>query len=185
MKTIGDRITFEDTPKRTTVVIVPDQSVLINVVMGAWLAMWYAVGFVVVWSLTTLSLIEQERIILWIFLVFWLYYAVRISKSFFWMLYGKELLKVDTDAFHLKKSFFTYGKSNLYLFDNIKEFQFEVPEPRSFQAAWESSPWINGGERFSFTYFGKVKRFGRKLNEKETQLLYNLLTSRIKKFRKK
>ena len=79
----------------------------------------------------------------------------------------------------------TYGKSIPYLFDNIKDMQFEVPEIRSLQSAWESSPWINGGERFSFIYFGKVKKFGRKLNEKDAQLLFNLLTNKVKKFRKK
>ena len=165
MKTIGDRITFEDTPKRTTVVITPDKHMLTNVLIGAWLAMWYA--------------------IVYIFLVFWLYYAVRISKSFFWVLYGKELIKIDSDALHIKKSFMSYGKAIPYLFDNIKEMQFEVPEIRSLQSAWESSPWINGGERFSFMYFGKVKKFGRKLNEKDAQLLFNLLTNKVKKFRKK
>ena len=185
MKTIGDRITFEDTPKHTTVVITPDKNIFTNVLMGAWLAMWYAIGFVVVWSIFALVLTEQERLILYIFLVFWLYYAVRISKSFFWILYGKELIKVDSDAFHLKKSFLTYGKSIPYLFDNIKEFQYEVPESRSLQSAWEASPWINGGERFNFMYFGKVKKFGRKLNEKDAQLLLNLLTNKIKKYRKK
>jgi hypothetical protein len=185
MKTIGNRISFEDKPGKTTVVIVPENNVFINVVMGAWLAMWYAIGFTVAWSLFTLSLIEQERIILYIFLVFWVYYAFRISKSFFWILYGKELIKVDSDGFYIKKSFMTYGKSILYLFNNIKDFQFEVPEARSFQSAWESSPWINGGERFSFMYFGKGKRFGRKLNEKDAQLLFNLLINKIKKHRKR
>ena len=179
MKTIGNRITFEDTPKRTTVVITPDKHILTNVLMGAWLAMWYAIGFVVVWSIFVLSLTEQESIILYIFLVFWLYYAVRISKSFFWILYGKELIKVDSDALHIKKSVMTYGKAIPYLFDNIKDLQFEVPEARSLQSVWESSPWINGGERFSFIYFGKVKKFGRKLNEKDAQLLFNLLTNKI------
>jgi hypothetical protein len=53
------------------------------------------------------------------------------------------------------------------------------------QSAWESSPWISGGERFSFEYFGKVKQFGRKLDQKEAQLLFNLLNTKIKQFRKK
>ena len=79
----------------------------------------------------------------------------------------------------------TYGKAIPYLFDNIKDLQFEVPEALSLQSVWESSPWINGCERFSFMYFGKVKKFGRKLNEKDAQLLFNLLTNKIKKFRKK
>ena len=79
----------------------------------------------------------------------------------------------------------TYGKSVPYYFGNIKDFRFEIPEVRSLQSAWEASPWISGGERFSFEYFGKIKRFGRKLNKKDSQLLFNLLSNKIKKFRKK
>ena len=68
---------------------------------------------------------------------------------------------------------------------SVTDFRFEIPEVRSLQSAWEASPWISGGERFSFEYFGKIKRFGRKLNQKDSQLLFNLLSNKIKKFRKK
>jgi len=43
--------------------------------MGAWLGMWYAIGGTVIWALNVMRLKEQEELILWIFLVFWLYYA--------------------------------------------------------------------------------------------------------------
>ena len=185
MKWIGKRISFEDISKKTTVIIIPENNVLINVLMGAWLGMWYCIGFVVIWSLFELKLTEQENIILYVFLVFWMYYAFRISKSYLWILFGKEMIMVNVDAFHVKNSFLKYGKSDPYYFTNMRNFRFEIPEIRSFQSAWESSPWISGGERFSFEYFGKLKRFGRKLNEKDSQLLYNLLNSRIKQYNKK
>ena len=116
MKWIGERISFDDSSKMTTVVISPDSNVLINVLMGAWLGMWYCVGFMVIWSLFNLELTEQESIILYVFLVFWLYYAFRISKSYLWRLFGKELIKINEEAFYLKKSFMTYGKSVPYYF---------------------------------------------------------------------
>ena len=185
MKWIGKRISFEDTKKKTTVVIIPERNHLINTLMGAWLGMWYCIGAVVVWSLFQLKLSEQESIILYIFLVFWFYYAFRITKSYLWLLFGKELIKVDADAFYIKNSFWKYGKAIPYYFDNIKAFGFEIPEDRSLQSVWESSPWVGGGERFSFEYFGKLKKFGRKLNERDAQLLSNLLTAKFKQYRKK
>ncbi len=185
MKYIGDRISFDDTKQKTTVVIIPERNHLINIVMGAWLGMWYCVGSVVIWSLFMLHLSQQESLILYIFLVFWLYYAFRITKSYLWRLFGKELLKIDTDAFYIKNSFLKYGKAIPYYFDNIKDFRYEIPEVRSLQSAWESSPWISGGERFSFEYFGRVKKFGRKLNERDARLLSNLLLAKIKHFSKK
>jgi hypothetical protein len=43
----------------------------------------------------------------------------------------------------------------------------------------EQSPWVKGGERIDFQYFGKTIRFGRKLNQKDTELLFKLITKRI------
>ena len=184
MKTIGDRISFEDSKAKTTVVIVPEKNLFVNALMGAWLGMWYCIGGIVIWSLIQLSLNEQERIILYIFLIFWMYYAFRISKAYLWLIFGKELLKLDRDGFHIKNSFFSYGKLRTYYFSNIKDFQFDIPENRTIRAVWESSPWVSGGERFEFEYFGKHKKFGRKLNFKESKLLFDLLKAKIKTYSK-
>ena len=184
MKTIGDRISFEDSKAKTTVVIVPEKNLFVNALMGAWLGMWYCIGGIVIWSLIQLSLNEQERIILYIFLIFWMYYAFRISKAYLWLIFGKELLKLDRDGFHIKNSFFSYGKLRTYYFSNIKDFQFDIPENRTIRAVWESSPWVSGGERFEFEYFGKHEKFGRKLNLKESKLLFDLLKAKIKTYSK-
>jgi hypothetical protein len=60
-----------------------------------------------------------------------------------------------------------------------------VPEERSIQRVWEASPWIRGGERIEFEYNGKMIRFGRKLNEKDAKLLFQLVTRRIEERMKK
>ncbi|MEY3844789.1 MAG: hypothetical protein RL293_1211, partial [Bacteroidota bacterium] len=131
-----------------------------------WLAMWYVIGGTVFWALNVMPLKEQEVIILWIFVVFWCYYAFRVTKSFLWIMFGQ-------------KSILSYGKSFPYYFDNIKNMTYEIPKPGSLQGIWESSPWINGGERFSFDYFQKKVSFGRKLSEKEAKLLSQLITKKI------
>jgi len=180
MKLIGERISFLDTKNKLTIVIEPDKNGFVNALMGAWLSMWLTIGGLVIWSLYTLKLTEQESLILYIFLVFWYYYAIRVTRSFLWLLFGKELLKLDEVALSIKKSILTYGRSTSYFNENINNFNFEIPDKSSIQSVWEASPWINGGERFSFEYYDKVIRFGRKLNEKDAQLLFNLLSKQIK-----
>ncbi|MBL1280098.1 MAG: hypothetical protein COA33_007495, partial [Fluviicola sp.] len=60
------------------------------------------------------------------------------------------------------------------------------PKEKSIQAAWEKSPWIIGGDRIEFEYLGKLVKFGKKLNDKDTQLLFALITKRIdQRLRKK
>jgi hypothetical protein len=185
MKWIGERISFVDENNKTTIVILPDKKFWINGVMGAWLAMWYTIGIVVIWSLNALSLSKQEKIILFVFLSFWVYYAFKVSRSFLWLLYGKELIKIDEASFHFKKSIKSYGKSVPYYFENMRNFSLKIPEANSIQVVWEASPWVGGGERLTFEYFGKEIRFGRKLNEKDAKLLFNLVNKRITERKRK
>lgn len=185
MKLIGNRISFNDSKEKFTVVIEPEKNGFVNSLMGAWLSMWLTIGVIVIWSLATLKLKEQEQIILYVFLVFWFYYAFRVTRSFLWLLFGKELIKIDEVSLTIKKSIKNYGQSIPYYFENIKNLKLEVPKKNSIQVVWESSPWINGGERLNFEYFDKVVRFGRKLNEKEAQLLFNVIAKQLKERSKK
>jgi len=185
MKSIGERISFNDSKGKMTIVIEPEKNLLVNSLMGAWLSMWLTIGVVVIWSLAILKLTEQEKIILYVFLAFWFYYAFRVSKSFLWLIFGKELVKIDEVSVTIKKSIRNYGGSVPYYFENIKNINFEFPDSTSIQSLWESSPWINGGERLCFEYFDKEIRFGRKLNQKESTLLFNLITKKIKEITKK
>ena len=64
-------------------------------------------------------------------------------------------------------------------FTFIKKMSLSQPKPNSIQAVWESSPWVQGGERIEFEYRGKLVRYGRKLEEKDAKLLFQLITKRI------
>lgn len=179
MKWIGERISFVDDKIRTTIVILPETATWIRGLMGAWVAMWMVIGATIVWSYFTFTLTQQEKIIIFVFMTFWTYYAIKVVRSFFWILWGKELIKIDEAALHYKKSIKNYGKSTPYYLQNIKKISLFQPKERSIQSVWEASPWIRGGERIEFEYMGKIIRLGRKLDEKESKLLFNLITKRI------
>jgi hypothetical protein len=131
------------------------------------------------WALFSLKLTQKEEIILWVFLAFWLYYALKVMRSLFWILWGKELIKIDEVALHYKRSIKKYGKSIPYYFENMKKVSLEQPKSGSFQAIWESSPWVGGGERIEFDYKGRIVRFGRKLEERDAKLLFDLITKKV------
>ena len=182
MNSISERISFIDHSDKTTIVILPKNQPLVVLLMGAWLGMWLCIGLVSLWALGNLGLTKQEKIILWIFMSFWIYYSFKVGYSFIWLVWGKEKLKINEIGIHIKNSIRNYGKSRVYYFENIKDLSFEIPEERSFQAVWESSPWINGGERFHFLYFGKLIKFGKKLSKKEAQLLSQVIEKRMRKY---
>jgi len=179
MKWIGERISFSEEKNKTTIVINPDDITWLKAVMGAWVSMWYAIGGIVTWAYFKLPLSQQESLILVIFMVFWLYFAYKVTRSFLWLLWGKELIKIDEVSLYYKKSIKKYGKSTPYYLENISKIELNHPKEKSIQAAWEKSPWIAGGERIEFDYLGKRVKFGRKLNEKDANLLFKLITKRI------
>ena len=185
MKWIGKRVSFVDDKQKTTIVIYPESNVLIKGIIGAWVAMWMTIGATIIWSYFSLKLTNQENIIIYIFMTFWVYYAVKVFRSFAWLMWGKELIKIDETALFYKKSVKKYGKSVPYYFENIQKMSLFIPRDKSLQASWEASPWVRGGERIEFEYFGKMIRFARKLNEKDAKLLFSLVTKKIEERLKK
>jgi len=179
MKWIGKRISFSEDKSKTTIVIYPKDIGWMKSLMGAWVFMWLTMGAIVIWSYTKMEFTQQESIIVFVFLAFWVYYAYKVTKSWFWIMWGKELIKIDEASLRYKRSVRKYGKSVPFLLENISKMRMHKLEQKSFQAAWEKSPWIVGGERLEFDYMGKVVKLGRKLDEKDAQLLFKLLTKRI------
>ncbi len=179
MKWIGNRISVVDGKDKTTIVIGNEKKPLITGLMGAWIFMWYGIGFTMTWSYFVMKLTQQEKLIIVIFMAFWLYYAVRVTRSFLWLMWGTENLKIDSISLTIKNATGKAGKARLYYLENIKKIRLELPKTKSLQSAWESSPWVRGGERIEFDYMGKVIRLGQKLPEKDATLLFNLLTKRV------
>ena len=179
MKWIGERISFVDDKEKSTFVIYPSSPTWVKGLMGAWCAMWLVIGITIIWSAFTFKLSDQENIIIVIFLAFWAYYAAKVGRSYFWILWGKELIKVNEAALFYKRSVKQFGKSTPYYLENIKKIRMSQPKENSLQAVWETSPWVRGGERLEFDYLGKTIRFGRKINEKDAKLFFNVLTKKV------
>jgi len=179
MKWIGKRISIVEQNHKTTIIIAPDRKIWINALMGAWISMWYVIGISVVSAFFILVLSKQEKLILVIFLSFWLYYAVRVTRSFLWLMWGSENIKIDKTSMTIKNSTGKLGVAKPYFLENIRKIRTAVPKERSWQQAWESSPWVSGGERIEFDYLGSTIRLGKKLPEKECVLLFQFITKKI------
>lgn len=196
MKWIGKRISFVEQETKTTIIITPETPGVFKALIGAWVFMWGAIGAYLIWYLfesfsrkaitaKELSTIQQEQIIIAVFLAFWAYYFVRVGRMFLWLNWGREYLKMDKIAFTIKQSIGPYGRAKQYFLENITKMSVFTPEKNSIQAAWENSPWIRGGERIEFEHFGKRIRFGRKLDEQEAKQLFQLVTKKLDDYLKK
>lgn len=179
MKWLSERISFDEDKQKVTFVIYPEKNGLIRSLMGAWFGMWLAIGGTIIWSLIALKFTQQETVFLYVFIAFWFYYALKVGRSFFWILWGKELIKINETSFTYKRSIKNYGKATPYYLENIKKVRIFQPKDKSLQSVWEASPWVRGGERIEFDYMGKVIRLGRKLEEKELKLFFNLINKKL------
>jgi hypothetical protein len=50
MKWIGKRISFVEEKNKTTIIIYPEDLLWVKALMGAWIAMWIAIGAVITWA---------------------------------------------------------------------------------------------------------------------------------------
>ncbi len=192
MKFIGENISFVDTDTKTTIIIVPKTSGIFKSLFGAWVCMWFILGCAGAWGWYTFvgtdqneANAQQQHIIMLVFMAFWTYYFYRVVRSFLWVMFGKELIKIDKIAFTIKRAYRSFGKMNEYYIENIKKMELHLPKERSFQQAYENSPWIQGGERIQFEYMNKNIRFGRKLNEKDAKLLFQLVTKKVEIYQRR
>ena len=181
MKWISERISVKKHSNFTTIVISPSKNFWTTILLGTWLSMWFTIGVLVISSFYMFDLKNQEKIILWIFLSFWTFFFIRISKSFLWIHYGKELIKLGEFSFDYKRSIFNYGKAHVIFYENIKEITTHFPKENSLESVWESSPWISGGERIYLETKLKTYKIGRKLSTQESHSLVDTINNQIKK----
>jgi len=181
MKWISERISVKKQPNYTTIVIRPIKNIWTSLLLGSWLGMWIMIGIAVVCSFFIFELSNQEQIILFVFLSFWLYYSIKIGYTFLWIHYGKELIKLDENGINYKRSIFKYGKMHVIFYENVLTINYHFPKENSFESVWESSPWISGGERINIETKLKRYKVGRKLNQVETYPIVDIIKTSIKK----
>jgi hypothetical protein len=178
MHLLSERLSYQDHSNYTTFIILPPNIGSKRAIMGAWFSIWMIIGTIITYQILTIK-DQQQWLILIIFMCFWAYYAFRVGRGFFWLLWGKELLKIDDNAFWIKKSIKGFGKSIPYYHENIDKIRLSLPKEGSMQIVYEATEWVVGSGTVEIEYFGKIKSFGLKLNESEAKQLYQVVLKRL------
>ena len=181
MKWIGERINFVDQKDKLTIVILPPRVGFQRYLMLIWMAFWLFVGVVVMLQFFQ-EYTQKEKLVLFIFMSFWIYFAVRVGRSLLYLFFGREFVKVDENALYVKQATGRYGSSYQYFLENISKFQLVSVKENSFQSTYENAPWVRGTNKLQFEYMGKTRSFGRKLSEKDAEILFKLITKRIEQY---
>jgi hypothetical protein len=197
-KLIGDRISTEDHEKSTTIIVLPKRVRWKDIIFTTWVLGFTFAGCYMVYLLffggiNDLNVGEnfdedvrrQQLIYLTIFVSFWAYFEYITVKALLWTLFGKEMLMIDSEALHVKRSILNYGKSHRYFFENIKKFRVENTNETSLNKYLDNAYWSGGSDSIKLEYQGKQKSFGRKLDDKNANLLLRFINNRIKKRKKR
>lgn len=193
IKWIGDRISTKDHQDHTTIIIYPKKEKVKEFLLLLWVLGFTFVGiymfYLLLWGLDDVlvngddveEIRDKQKIYLIVFLGFWIYFEYKTVMALLWYKFGKELIKIDDVAVSIKRSIFSYGKASRYLFENIKDFKTVEQDNTTFSHFFDNAYWTIGTDALSFSYFGKTKLFGRRLDEKSAKLLLRFIDDRVKK----
>ena len=181
MKWIGERISFLDKKESISFVIYPPKLGRKKGLLITWFVLWLLIGGYVSAQMFK-DYNEQEKLSLFIFMVFWLYFAIRVFRTMLFLFFGSEYIKLDKNSLRIKRSTGTYGRSKQYFIENITKFSLITLKESSFQKVYDDSLWVRGSNRIEFEFFKKRISFGRKLDEKDSKMMFQILTKRIEKF---
>jgi len=198
-KWIGNRINYVDSPKECTIIISPKRSRWKESILFAWLLGYTFVGLYMIYLLffgmetinnsqiegDPLENLRNQQIYLAVFIAFWAYFEFKVVKGFLWLVGGKEFIRITKDEFTIKNGYFMYGKAKRYFTENMKRIDLVEHKTFSFGFDYENAFWRQGTDNIIFDYQGKSVGFGKKLEEKEANLLMRLTKDRIKKLGKK
>ena len=176
---IGDRITFWKEKDKVEIHISGKVKPWQESLLFAWLGMWTLCGlYIMVFFFQELNM--EEKLFLFVYLVFWGYFEYIVGRTWMWRKWGKEVIQVEGGNLELTNQVRKSGQTNRYFVQNIKNLSFEA-EKSSFISIYFNSFWIRGGERISFQYMGKEVRFGRQLSEDECKRLLSVLKKYLRK----
>ncbi|MDX1653341.1 MAG: hypothetical protein R3277_12665 [Brumimicrobium sp.] len=181
MKWIGERISFVDHKEYVTFVIYPPNIGNKKYLILIWSLAWLAIG-AYVFTQFFYDYSEKEKIVLIIFMSFWVYFAVKVFRTLLYLFFGREFIKIDKTALRLKTATSNYGQARQFFLENITKFSVLSLKDNSLQNIYDRSPWVRGSNRIHFEYMGKHYSFGRKLEEKDARLLFGVITKRINQY---
>jgi len=181
MQEIGKRITYHFHDDYSTVIINGQTDAWKTNVMLAWFIGWLFSGISVIYSFYNYEYESNQQTFLLVFMVFWAYFLVKITRVLLWRKFGMEFIKIDDDRLTIKKSILGYGIARPYLTANVKDFQLEEVNNKSYVKVFNDSFWVIGRGTLMMKTNSEDVNFGSQLSTEDSKKLIKLMTKLIKK----
>jgi hypothetical protein len=174
MEYIGKRISVKRSDNEISIVIVSQSEKLKNILLFSWFFIWTVSGIVVM-SQYFKAPDPNTKVMLIVWMGFWIYFEYRIFRAFMWRKYGVEKIKLRENKFFYKRDVAGKGKVKVYEFDFIKDLRIIEPKENSFADSMSNSYWLVAGEKIAFDYYGREIRFAMQIEDVEAKALLKLI----------
>lgn len=183
MEYISPRISVQKKSDVTSIVILASADNRKRNLLGLWLFAWTVCGVIVFMYFFRIT-DSKEKLMVFVWLCFWVYFEYMVAKAFRWRSSGVEKMKIKDGYLYMMREIGGKGKKKVYEIDVIKDLRRQ-DEANDLKRTLNRSYWVVGGETLAFDYFGKSVRFGLQLDEKESSELLKTLQREMKASRKK
>jgi len=178
---ITDRISYSENDGILTVVISGKVEKWQESLLTVWMVAWTFCGVYVFTQLIAGEYAKEERLIMFVYEVFWTYFEWKLVYAFFWRKWGNEIIKVSEESVRIKNNIKNYGKVKNYFVENIEELQCINSPTKSFAKVMGNSFWNITEKTISFSYFDKLIVFGIQLKNKESKKIVKIITTHLRK----
>lgn len=185
MKLIGERVSYKNHEDYSTIVISTNIDKWKETLLFTWLLGWTICGVVFFYFLFTGDFIKEEKMMLIVMCVFWLFFEIRIGKVYFWRKTGMEFIKIDKDLMTIKRSIKGFGKAIPYQLGRIRDVQGLEINPKGFSKSMNDSFWVIGLGTVRFFYNEKEVRFGAQLSTKDAEKLAKIVNKLLREYNQK
>lgn len=191
MEYIGKRISILRKDDEISFAILPASEQWKKYLLLVWLILWTACGVVVFMYAFQMNELpgdpeemKKQRLFIFIWICFWLYFEYIMIKALRWRTSGVEKLWLKNGNLYYKREVGGRGKVHHYNAEALKDLRLHE-EGSDLVKTLNRSYWVVGGETIAFDYYGKVVRFGLQMEEKEAQELIKRLNHAMKLFGKR
>lgn len=171
---ISERISYVKDGNNLSLVITANHSKSKTRFLLGVLLLWLLGGGIIIFNFASLSG-EQSKVMLLVWLGFWIYFLYIIGKAWRWNKFGNEIIKISDGTLKLKND--VRGRGWVHTFDAAKIK--DLKEYGEGQPAWfkqfGGDYWSTDPDTLSFQCEDQLVAFGYQLTEKEKQDILRLL----------
>src|SRR5690606_7903441 len=146
----------------------------------SWIIAWTFCGIVIGLSMFN-NYSRDIKLMMFVYMVFWIFYEYRVLKTLFWRLWGVEYLRIDEAGIDYKRDIKGYGKILRLFKENIRKIETLKIENNAFLQSYFTSFWIMPNEKILISHSAKATGVGLGLTNEAANKLTKILIDEIKK----